>query len=119
VALNCELIHHVNVNSAAEAFGVQDVTTAPTQISATGWLNVNGGTTVSVGVLQALTTTVATSIVSVTNSTITTDFGAHLSILVQQPSGTASVLNVMVSTNVAARTVTVKKGSFCTVSPTS
>ena len=111
---DCDLQYNQQTAAVADAFGIQDVTTAPTRIDATGFVQTAATTWVD-SVLTNLATTTATNIVAMTPSAITTVWHAHLVATVQQPSGTVSVVQIMVKTGTAADTVTVQAGSSCLV----
>ncbi len=119
VALNmsfrCDLLYSQATAAVAVAFGIQDVTVAPTNLAALGVIatSTTAGTS---GNLPTLTTTTATSVVSATPSATGTVFQAELSGWIEQPSnGSSSAVTIMVSTAAGADVVTVKRGSFCTV----
>lgn len=114
IPFSCHLQYFQATATAAVSFGIQDVTTAPTQINATGFIYTS--TTVFVaGNLQALASTTATAIVTGTPSAITTIWNADLHGMIEQPSGTASAIQIMVKTAASGDAVTVKRGSFCRV----
>lgn len=118
VAINlpfeCHMAYSQATAAAADAFGIQDVTVAPTNLFATGIMNTN--TTASTQAnLPALTTTTATNIVSATPSAATTVWNVDLHGLIQQPSNTSSsAINIMVLSGSGSDAITVKQGSYCT-----
>lgn len=112
--ITCDIYFHQNTAAVADAFGVQDVTTAPNEIDGTGFVQ-TAATTWSDTIMTALTTTTASNITTMTPSAITTNWHARLHLLVDQPSGTASAVNIMIKTGTAADTLTVMRGSDCTV----
>ncbi|HEV1286555.1 MAG TPA: hypothetical protein VNU44_14635 [Bryobacteraceae bacterium] len=112
---SCHLAYSQATAAASDAFGIQDVTVAPTNLFATGAMNTNVTATTQAN-LPTLTTTTATAIVTATPSAITTIWNADLNGFIEQPSNaSASVVQIMVSTATAADVVTVKRGSFCRV----
>lgn len=115
VPFSCKLVYHQNVATDAVAFGIRDVTVSPTNILGHGVMYTN--TTASTeGNLVALASTTATAIVSATPSAITTNWLATISGFIEAPSNaSSSAIQIMVSTATAADTVTVKRGSFCTL----
>lgn len=117
-AFSCELLYSQQTAAvAADAFGVQAASLAPTQINAQGHVELTVGppSTYVDGNLTALTTTTATNIIAFTASAITTIFNAHISGQIENPSGVANTINIMAKTGTAADTLTVKRGSFCVV----
>jgi hypothetical protein len=113
VPFSCHLIYHQNTANVAVAFGIQDVTVSPTNITAAGTLYTSA-TVLAAGNVAALATTTATAVVSGTPSAITTNWNAEVSGMVEAPSNaSSSAVNFMVSTATAADTVTVLRGSYC------
>jgi hypothetical protein len=115
---SCELLYSQQTAAvAADAFGVQAASLAPTQINAQGHVELTVGppSTYVDGNLTALNTTTATNIIAFTASAITTIFNAHISGQIENPSGVANTINIMAKTGTAADTLTVKRGSFCVV----
>ncbi len=103
--------------TAAVSFGIQDVTTAPTQINANGTM-ATSATAVAFGPgVQALNTTTATAILTRTPSATATIFPAEIHGVIEQPSGPASAINIMVKTATSGDAVTVKRGSYCRIGP--
>ena len=112
--INCNLMYSDSTTSSSGvAFGVQDVTTAPTNASGQIMQNTNGSGFGS-GVITGLTTTTATSFGS-SQPSVTTVIRAQFFMSVEQPSGTASVFQIM-GDIAGGATLTVKRGSFCTLS---
>ncbi len=114
IPFHCSLIYHQNSAAVTIAFGTQNATTGPTNYSAKGtiWTSATASTS---GNVVANTATTAVSVVSVLAVTITTNFNAELDGFIEQPSGTASVFTIRVSTATQGDTVTVKRGSYCRV----
>jgi hypothetical protein len=114
VPFSCHLAYSQATAAVTVAFGIQDVTVAPTNIFATGSQQTN--TTAFTGAtLATLSTTTATNIVSATPSATATIYKVDLAGYVEQPSNaSSSVLQIMVSTSNSADLVTVKRGSNCT-----
>lgn len=115
VKVDCYLNYNQNVAAVAVAFGFQDATVAPTNLA--GWGKMGTNTTAfTAGTLAASTTTTATAVVSATPSAITTIWPAELHLFIEQPSNAGtSVFSIRVSTATAADTVTIKRGSYCTL----
>lgn len=119
VALNlpyyCHLAYSQATANAAVAFGIQDVTVAPTNIMSTGHEQTNV-TAFTEANLPTLASTTATAIVSATPSAITTIWEADLNGFIEQPSNaSSSAITILASTAAGADAVTVKRGSFCRV----
>lgn len=114
IPFSCRLIYHQNSATAAVAFGTQNATTAPTNYAVKGTIYTSATVFAAANVV-ANTATSAVSVVSGTPSAITTNWNADLDGFIEQPSGTASVFTIRVSTATQGDTVTVKRGSFCTV----
>jgi hypothetical protein len=113
--IDCYIMYSQATN-VSDAFGVQDVSLAPTRIDAYGTMSLagpNAAISAEVYNLTAnLTTTTATAIVTGTPTVATTNY-AELHITVQQPSGVLSVLQIMVSQATAADVIVIKAGSAC------
>jgi len=114
IPFHCALVYHQNVANAAVAFGFQNTTTGSTNLIASGTINTSATVFAAANVANTTATT-ATSVVSGTPSAITTNWNAVLDGFIEQPSGTASVFTIRVSTATAADTVTVLRGSFCRI----
>lgn len=98
-------------------FGIQITNNAPTNVMATGlqWTNVGAVTPVA-GVVTALNTTTATSITSATPAAINTNYPFELHGFIEHPGNAAqAVTQIMFKTAAGADSVTVKRGSYCTV----
>jgi len=103
-----------DANAIAVAFGIQDVTVAPTRIDAFGNMSTAAANTTA-GSLVGLATTTATNIVS---HAAGAGFVGNviLSGVIQQPSNaSSSAIDIMVSQATAADVVTVRAGSYCRV----
>lgn len=115
IPFSCHLAYSQATAAVAVAFGIQDVTVAPTSLFATGHIQTNA-TVFTEQNLPALTTTTATTIVTGTPSAITTIWSVDLNGMIEQPSNAStSAINIMVSTANASDLVTVKRGSFCRI----
>jgi len=114
IPFHCALVYHQNAAAVAVAFGFQNATTGATNLLTSGRINTSATAATSANVANTTATT-ATSVVSATPSAITTNWNATLDGLIEQPSGTASVFTIRVSTATAADTVTVLRGSYCRV----
>ena len=114
--INCSFTYQDSSTSGSGVqFGVQDVTTAPT--SADGRIQQDkDGSSFGSGTIAGLNTTAATSFGS-NQPIITTPVEAYFSITVVQPSGSASVFQIM-GEIAGGSTLTVKKGSACSLSAT-
>jgi hypothetical protein len=113
--VDCNILYNQNAGTAAVAFGWQDATIAPTNLAASGFMYTSA-TASTEGTVAASTATTAVSLVSATPSVITTIWHAQLHFLIEQPSNAStSVFTIRVSTATAADTVTVKRGSYCSL----
>lgn len=117
VPFDCYFQYSQATAAVADSFGIQDVTTAPTQINANGTMQTNTTAFSSGPGVVALASTTATAVMTATPSAITTVWSAEMHGVIEQPSGTASAINIMVKTATAADAVTVKRGSYCRVGP--
>lgn len=114
--IDCDLLYSQQTAAVADAFGFQDATVAPTNLAASGFVQTAVTTWVD-STLTASATTTATNIVAMTPSAITTIWHAQLHILNEHPSNAStSLFSVMAKTGTAADTLTVFRGSACTVS---
>jgi hypothetical protein len=113
-SIDCDLLYAQATGAVSDAFGIQDVSLAPTNIAAQGSVQTAAGVYAD-GNVPTLTTTIATNIVTFTPSAITTVWNAHLHAMVEQPSGVSSNLNIMSSTSNASDALTIKRGSKCVV----
>jgi hypothetical protein len=111
VSFSCYLVYHQNSGTAAVAFGVKN-SVSPTQLNALGYINTSA-TAFTAGNLTGLASTTATNVVSATPSVITTNWNAEIHGMIEQPSGSANTVTILVSTATAGDTVTVKRGSYC------
>lgn len=113
--IDCDILYNQTVGAVADAWGVQDVTVAPTNVEATG-VTQTAATTWSEQQLLTLATTTATNIGTFTPSAITTVWHARLHVLVEHPSNAStSAFNIMVSQSTAADLMVIKRGSSCLV----
>lgn len=113
--IDCDILYNQTVGAVADAWGVQDVTVAPTNVEATG-VTQTAATTWSEQQLLTLATTTATNIGTFTPSAITTVWHARLHALVEHPSNAStSAFNIMVSQSTAADLMVIKRGSSCLV----
>lgn len=113
---HCVLAYSIATGTAAVSFGIQAATNAPTNIFATGHMQVTAGppSTYVDGVLATLTTTTATTIVSATPGATGTNYVAYLDGTLELPAS-ANAINIMVSTGTSADAVTVLRGSYLMV----
>jgi hypothetical protein len=114
IPFHCALVYHQNSAVVAVAFGFQNATTGATNLIASGEIHTST-TALTAGNVANTTATTATAVVSATPSVITTNWNATLDGMIEQPSGTASVFTIRVSTATAADTVTVLRGSYCRI----
>jgi len=112
-SFHCELAYSQATAAAANAFGIQVATNAPTNVFATGkvWTS---ATAVTTGVLATLSTTTATNIVTFTPSATATNFVAELSGTIELPAS-ANTVNFMALSGSASDSLTIKRGSYCQV----
>lgn len=112
-SFHCELAYSQATAAAANAFGIQVATNAPTNVFATGkvWTSATAATS---GVLATLATTTATNIVTFTPSATATNFVAELSGTIELPAS-ANTVNFMALTGSASDALTIKRGSYCQV----
>lgn len=102
------------VVAAADSFGIQSATIAPTSIMGTATMGTSATAGTS-GTLLALTTTTATAIVSAT-PTAATNLILDMHGMVENPSNVSTnVINFMVKQGTAADVIVVKRGSWCKV----
>jgi hypothetical protein len=122
-AFHCSLSYSQATAAAADAFGVQAATTAPTNLYAA--MNVNIGATITNGVdatLPLLNTTTATNIGTFTPTlfgaigTLADIFTAELWGMLEQGAG-ATTLNIMADTGNVSDSLTIYRGSFCELTP--
>jgi len=112
-AFHCDLIFSGVSSSASYAFGIQDVSVAPTNAAVQGEV-MTATAAITSGTVTGLNTTTATSIVSWTPSTGSAS--AWIAGLIEQPSNaSSSVVNIMSTTTNASYPITIKRGSFCRV----
>lgn len=98
-------------------FGIQITNNAPTNAMVTGMQWTNTGAVAPVaGVVTALNTTTATSVTSATPNAINTNYPFELHGFIEHPGNAAqAVTQIMFKTAAGADSVTVKRGSYCTV----
>lgn len=113
---SCDLSYLQNTANAAVAFGIK-ASANPTNIYSTGIQQITIGppATIVTGTLATLATTTATNIVSGTPTAAATNYTVHLGGTIENPATTANTFTIDVSTGTAADTVTVLRGSKCTV----
>lgn len=112
VKFTCDMLYSQATAGAADSFGFQDVTVAPTNAEAYGRIDTSP-TAFSAATTSAAGVTTAVTVVTMTPSSTST-FGAHIDGLIEQPSNAStSVFNIMAqfSTNNG----TIKRGSSCQV----
>lgn len=116
-SFSCDLSYSQSTANVAVAFGVK-ASANPTNIFATGTeqLSTTAGTsTYASGTLATLATTTATNVVSGTPLATATNYTVHLGGTIENAATTADTYTILVSTATAADTVTVLRGSFCSV----
>lgn len=109
----CSLMYSQATNVAGDQFGVGVITTAPANVNAFGQAFTNTGAAApeSVGVLNALTTTTPTAVVTL-QPAVTTVLGATLRGTVETGAGT-STFGPYVLNGTAADVIVIKRGSYC------
>lgn len=112
---HCHIGYSQAVGTAAVAFGIKATTNNPTNIFATGEMFTAAGT-VTTGVLATLATTTATNIVTGTPGGTGTNLPVDIYGELELPAS-AVTINIMTSTATAADTVTVLRGSYCSLAP--
>jgi hypothetical protein len=114
-SFSCHLIYYQVSGTQTDAFGIQDVTVAPSNIMAKAQVDISAST-FTAGNLPALTTTTATNIVSFTPSAATTIWNADIDGTVEQPSNaSSSVVQIMALTGNVSNGLVIKRGSYCRV----
>lgn len=115
-SFHCSLMYSQATNVAGDQFGIGVITTAPTNVSATGraWTNTGAAAPVSAGVLTGLASTTPTAIVTF-QPAVTTVLGAELDGTVETAGGGTSTLNMYVLNGTAADVIVVKRGSYCAI----
>jgi hypothetical protein len=108
---HCVLMYSQATANAAVAFGIQAVTNSPTNINASGDM-ATSATAKTSGVLNGLSSTTATAIVSATPGATATVSRVVLDGTIED-SAHANIFNLMISTATGADAVTIKRGSFC------
>lgn len=115
VNFSCKLSYSQATAVVPIAFGIQDVTIAPTNIYSRGTIYTSGSVFATAN-LPTLTTTTATNIVTGTPSAITTIWNADLDGTIEQPSNAStSALNIMASQSNSSDLLTIKRGSYCRI----
>lgn len=109
---SCSLLYHVNNAGASVTFGVQ-ASVAPTNMVASGGIQTSTGGTEAWSLVEAITTTAATAIMTGGGGAIITDYTAHITGFIENPSQAANTLSIQVKTSVGANTVTVQRDSRC------
>jgi hypothetical protein len=100
--------------AAADSFGIQSATIAPTSIMGTATMGTSATAGTS-GTLLALATTTATAIVTAT-PTAATNLIVDIHGMVENPSNASTnTINFMVKQGTAADTIVIKRGSWCKV----
>lgn len=116
VPFSCHVTYHQNAGTATISLGIQDVTIAPTNLGIEAWMILGGATlgTDLVTNVVAFTNTGQNIILSGTPAAITTNHQIDVYGFLEQPSnGSASAIQLQVSTATAGDTVTIVRGSFC------
>jgi hypothetical protein len=100
--------------AAADSFGIQSATIAPTSIMGTATMGTSATAGTS-GTLLALASTTATAIVTAT-PTGATNLILDMHGMVENPSNaSANIINFMVKQGTAANVIVIKRGSWCKV----
>lgn len=123
-SFSCYGAYFQSTGNAVVAFGIQAASANPTNIFATGTMEIAAGPPrqSESAVLPTLATTTATAIVSGTPSAFAASCTAaacnvwELDGTIENPAS-AQVINIMVSTATAADAVTVMRGSYCSIHP--
>lgn len=112
-SFHCSLMYSQATNVAGDQFGVGVITTAPANANIFGQAYTNTGAAApeSVGVLNALTTTTPTAVVTF-QPAVTGVLGASLDGTIETGAG-ASTFNLYVLNGTAADVIVVKRGSYC------
>jgi hypothetical protein len=112
---HCALMYSQATNVAGDQFGVAVITTAPTNVAASGevWQNTTAGTSIP-GVLATLSTTTPTAVVTF-QPAVTGILRGTLDGTIETAGSGAATFNVYVTNGVAADVIVVKRGSYCTV----
>lgn len=108
---SCKLTYSMATAAVSMSFGLQTDTLTPTNFQGMGHME-TALTTVAYGD-ATVTNTTATVIVSGTPSAITTIWNAYIDGFIENPSGAATNINVMVKTSNSADLVTVYRDSWC------
>lgn len=111
VPFSCKLTYSMATAAVAMSFGLQTDTLTPTNFQGMGQME-TALTTTAYGDAK-VTNTTATAIVTGTPSAITTIWNAYVDGFVENPSGAATNINVMVATSNAGDLVTVYRDSWC------
>lgn len=107
----CKLTYSIATAAVAMSFGLQTDTLTPTNFQGMGQME-TALTTTAYGDAK-VTNTTSTTIITGTPSAITTIWNAYLDGFIENPSGAATNINVMVATSNAADLVTVYRDSWC------
>lgn len=108
----CDILYNQTVAAVADSFGIKATGLNPTNIKASGWVQ-TAATTIAYGNLPTLNTQTATDIIAFTPSAITTVWQAHLEGVIENPSGAANTINIMVKQSTAGDLIVIKRGSYC------
>jgi hypothetical protein len=113
-SFHCSLSYSIATATVGMQFGIQAATNNPTNIFATGTLELSLGPPFSyaTGTLATLNTTTATAITGGTPGATGTLYGVELNGTIENPA-VLNTINIMVDTTNGADAVTVKRGSFC------
>lgn len=111
----CELLYSQATAAVSDQFGIQDVTVAPTNLMVAGDLYTNA-TAKANGSQTAINSTTATAFITFTPGATATNFSAHISGFIEQPSNAStSVVQLMIATSNGADAITIRRGSFCKI----
>lgn len=114
-SFHCGLMYSQGTAAASMQFGIQVATIAPTSVNVKARVDTSASAVAS-GILNSLTTTTATAIITFTPSTFGTVFGADLDGTFELPGGENTV-NIMVQTSNSSDLPTIKRGSYCSILP--
>jgi hypothetical protein len=114
-SFSCHITYSQTTNAQADAFGIQDVSVAPTNLMAKGQAYISASA-FTAGNVTGLASTTATNIVAFTPSAPTTVWNADFDGTVEQPSNaSSSVVQIMALTGNVSNALVIKRGSYCRV----
>ena len=115
ISYACNLVWVQNTAAAADSFGFQDVTNAPTNVFTYASAdNVSGSKAGVTGITDGAPGTAATTMINVTPGAAATFYGAYFTGTIEQPSNAStSAFNIMAQ--FTTNSGVIKRGSFCQV----